>query len=153
MKFSLQFPLAVSMSSHPGCEDVTICAIMSSSNWTQTANNGARRKCKPSIHGYLKEAFPDKKKTFFLGIAQLGEGEGGESEPQIDFDTFCDTSCSNWCARGSLPKLILTLFLWYKLLKLVCKGEPSQIDFDTFSVKQVAQTGCWGEGGVTCAMP
>ena len=56
----------------------------------------------------LRQAFPEKNTSFF-GIAQLGKGEGGESEPQNDFDTF--------------------------------------------SVKQVAQTGCWGEGGVTCAMP
>ena len=76
------------------------------------------QKCKPSIHGHFKGSLPRPKTAFFGGIAQHGEGEGGESEPQI----FFETSRSNWCATGGLPKLILTLFLWNKLLKHGARG-------------------------------
>ena len=84
----------------------------------------------PPYMDILRKPSQTKKNLFFGHCPTWGGGGRGEWTP-------------NWFWH----------FLWYKLLKLVCKGEPSQIDFDTFSVKQVAQTGCWGEGGVTCAMP
>ena len=62
------------------------------------------QKCKPSIHGHFKGSLPRPKTAFFGGIAQHGEGEGGESEPQIDFDTFSVKQVAQiGVRRGAFP--------------------------------------------------